>query len=156
MASRPDNIKIDSEDDEDFPLPKKADTPRPVEIKVNHENGACWTLGCLCDESKKKQAEDSKRAPLQSNFQLIESLTKNLISYIESEKITGLDSLIAQLQAAHPSLKIAFVKMYLCPRVHGLRNHIKEQLTAAKVAATAEQIDKCARFLEAMCEVAEQ
>jgi hypothetical protein len=37
-----------------------------------------------------------------------------------------------------------------------LRNHIKEQLTAAKVAATAEQIDKCARFLEAMCEVAEQ
>ena len=107
-------------------------------------------------------AKETKREFLETkevkrtNYFLMEALCAKLTSFIQNENIAALEPLLLKLNATETPEKIAFVKMYLCPRIHGLRGLIQDQLDAAKVTVSTQSIDKCARFLEAMCEVAEQ
>ncbi len=131
--SRPDNVVYNSDS-----------------IKIDHQNGSCIAYGCHCEDAMKVRAKAA--APTGSNYTLIEKLSTNLLAYLEEQKITGIDELTSKLKAADTPTKLMVIKTYLCPRVHGLRNDIKDALKTA----TPEQVDKCARFLEAMCSVAEQ
>lgn len=165
--SRPDNVMYASDDDEDFPIdekkrsvapPKQRETKKeiakPTEaLSVDHQNGACIPMGCLCEDSVRIQA-DKKAAtpPAQSNYILIDKLSKNLQLYLEAQKIPGIDELVGHMKTADAPTKLLFIKTYLCPRVKGLRNDIADKVKTA----TPEQQDKVARFLEAMCSVAEQ
>ena len=139
--SRPDNVMYASDDDEDFPIDekkrkpaKKAEEKKP-ELKV--------------DQAEKKAATPP---PPQTNYALIEKLSGNLLLYVEAQKIMGIDEMVSQLRASDAATKLLCIKTYLCPRVVGLRNDIKIQMPAAAL----EQQDKVARFLEAMCSIAEQ
>ena len=142
--SRADNV-IDDYDD-DFPIETKR-LPKKPEVKVDHQNGACIPLGCLCVDSIRIQAEKKAATPPpQTNYALIEKLSGNLLLYVEAQKIMGIDEMVSQLRASDAATKLLFINTYLCPRVVGLRNDIKIQMPAA----TPEQQDKVARFLEAM------
>ena len=138
--SRPDNVMYASDDDEDFPIDEKKRKPakKPEEKKPELK----------VDQAEKKAATP----PPQTNYALIEKLSGNLLLYVEAQKIMGIDEMVSQLRASDAATKLLFIKTYLCPRVVGLRNDIKIQMPAA----TPEQQDKVARFLEAMCSIAEQ
>lgn len=89
-----------------------------------------------------------------TNFQAIEKLASGLAELLSKEK--AFEAFVLQLQATTSVEKIAFVKLHLCPRVHGLRNVIEDMLRATNSTATPQLIDQSARYLGAMCEVAEQ
>ena len=79
--SRADNVMF--EDDEDFPIetkrsPKKPEEKKP-EVKVDHQNGVCIPLGCLCKDSVRIQAEKKAATPPPQTNSLIEKLSGNLL-----------------------------------------------------------------------------
>jgi hypothetical protein len=78
-----------------------------------------------------------------TNYSVMEQLCAKLTSYLQNENIAALEPLLQKLNATETPEKIAFVKLYLCPKVHGLRGVIRDQLVAGKVSVCDTTIDKC-------------
>ena len=132
MAERPDNIA----NEETIALIERRDSTDDRD-KV---------IAALIDESK--------RAPLsESNYALIQKLTARFAEYIAEHKIGAPLALVNQLRGSDAGLKLAFVKTYLCPQVATLRDLIVNHAAAEKIEIGTNHIDKCVRFLTAMCEV---
>ena len=91
-----------------------------------------------------------------TNYTVIELLCEKLTAFIEAEQIAALQPLLDKLNSTDTPTKILFIKHYLCPKFHGLRNLIQDQLDAVKATVSTASLDKCARYLEALCEVADQ
>jgi len=154
MTARHDNMhykQLPDDDCEDCPPPMPQTKP-PIEIKAIPPPVQLVPL----PPPPPPRTDFAVLVQRQTNYTVMEALRTKLATFIEAENIDALKPLVEQLRAADVATTIVVVKQYLCPRVNGLRNLIQDQLDAAKVTLPVGKIDKCARFLEAMCEVAER
>ena len=128
MAARPDNIDIRDQVIATL-LDDSKRAPPPVEVKT--------------DERPK------------TNYDVIQALSLKFAAYIKQESIPVPDALMNQLEGADPAPKLAFVKQYLCPRVHGMDGLIRDACKQQGIDLGADKVDKCVRYLRAMAEVAD-
>jgi hypothetical protein len=90
-----------------------------------------------------------------SNFQLMDRLCAKFHEFVKAKNITALTPMLEQVRAMPTSMVIMFVKQNLVSKRNAMRGIIREQLAALKATADEQDIDKAARFLEAMIEVSE-
>jgi hypothetical protein len=117
--------------------------PDNIDIRDN-------VIAALLDEKRAAPVEQKL-----TNYEAIQKLTANFMTYIQAEGIHIPAPLLAQLNRTDASGKIAFVKAHLAQHVNGIEELLQQASKAEGVELTAERLSKCARFLRAMIEVAQ-
>jgi|SRR6185312_3553878 len=103
-----------------------------------------------------KAPEPSPAAPKLTNHDVIEKLSKNLASHLQSLNIPKLDDLkITELLKLSAAQKILALKQMLVPRIHAIDSWVEDMLKAHNVMMLPADVNKVVRFLQAMCEIAE-